>query len=164
VALQSSTLKRGLLDLTHSFPRTYEEAAKRWAEAYATYAKDAQSPLGGSPATLAAAQAALAAALAPVFATSRDPVTTSARIAAALTQFWLTPPVAFTGTPPGLVTAVLGTAALAAALPPLGASMARSHASADQAMGQLAAAFDAFTRTVIVLHPVVPAPVVGPII
>jgi hypothetical protein len=119
--------------------------------------------LGGSPAALDAGQAVLQQALTVTFATSVDPVTTASQMANAFTAFWFLPPVVFSGTPPGLVTAVGGTAALAVALPAIWLSNQLSKLTTEQSAQAIAAALDAFSRTVIVTHPVVPTPVVGPI-
>jgi hypothetical protein len=163
VALQLSTLKRGLLDIQRNFPATHQEAGARWAAAYSAYCKDAQSVLGGSPVSLDAGEAVLGRMLGITFATSKDPVSTASAFASALTAFWLLPPVAFTGVPPGLVTAVAGTAVLQVALPATWAGLLLSRASAEKAMGDISTVMDAFTRTVFVTHLTVPSPTIGPI-
>jgi hypothetical protein len=84
-------------------------------------------------------------------------------MALALTSFWLLPPVVFSGTPPGLVTVVPGGVVLPTALFASFATNLAARASNQQASQRLASDLDAFTRTVIVAHPVVPTPVVGPI-
>src|SRR4051812_28529854 len=108
MALNVVVLRSGIADLSRPFPKDYVESAKRLADAYATYAATAQSVMGGSPVSLAAAKATLQASLAPVFATSRLAPQTAAQLAQAFTAFWLLPPVAFVGTPPGVVTVVPG--------------------------------------------------------
>lgn len=163
MALDPNKLKQLLLQLSQSPPQTPQEAGRRWASAYAAYAADAVSPMGGSPIGLDPGEAVLGNLLGITFATSRDPNTTAQAYATGFTAFWFVPPVAFTGTPPGVVTLVGGTAALAPALLSVWASNLAGRLREEQAMQAIAAVLDTFTRTVIVTHPVVPTPVVGPI-
>ncbi len=164
MALSLPTLKQGLVQVMKNPARDYVTAAQQWAQAYGSYASAAQSPLGvATPASIQAAQQVLQAALVPVFATSRVLPQTCAQMAQAFTAFWMTPPIVFVGTPPGAVTVVPGAAALPAALASAFGVNFASRAQVDQAAQQLATALDAFTRTVIVTHLVVPTPVIGPI-
>jgi hypothetical protein len=73
-------------------------------------------------------------------------------MAAAFTSFWLTPPVAFVGVTPGIVTAVAGTAVLQAGLLASWAANTADEASAELAAEQMAGLLDAFTHTVVVTH------------
>jgi len=153
------------------FPQTGFDAGTRWARAYASYAAGAQSVSGDSPPSLAANESALGALLGAAFSNpSGDPSQTAGNIAAALTAFWFSPPVVFTGPPvSAIVTAVAGTAVLQAALLSLWASILAAPDPDDpagQAAHLHAAALDVFTRTVVVSHffpPPVP-PVVAPIL
>ena len=158
MALQQSKLASGLLELASgkNFPKDPLEAGKRWAHAYVEYAKVAMSPVGAPP-TFAGGEQILAAALASVWASSRSAPTTAQGIAAALTAFWLTPPVVFGA---GVVTSVVGTSALASALPGVWAS--NYPGTPEQATRKVAAAIHTFTITVITTTPGGP-PVVGPI-
>ena len=162
MALQQGRLARLLQDLSDESPQGFAEAGRRWSALYASYAADARSVLGGAPIGLSVAESLLTRTLAGVFATSSDPVTTAQNMAAALTAFWLLPPVAFSGATPGAVTAVGGTVFLAAALASAWGSNLASRAPAPQAAASVAAALHAFTETVIVTHPT-PTPTVGPI-
>lgn len=159
MALLSATLSTQLQNI--GFPSTHAAAGQAWADAYEAYAAAAQSPLG-AVGSLAAAKATLAAVLGPAFA-SQTPATVLSGIANGLTAFWLTPPVVFAGAPPGAVTVVGGTAALPAALSAVFANNIASKASKPAACDAIATALHTFTLTVIVTHPVVPTPVVGPI-
>jgi hypothetical protein len=157
-------MQQGLLDLMKTPPRTPLETGQRWAQAYTTYCSGAISPMGGTPLTLDVSRVTLATSLATVFATPYSPVpTTAAGIAAAFTVFWFAPPVTFSGGPPGVVTAVAGTALLQQGLISCWLSNFASRASKDQAAQAIAAVIDVFTRTVIVTHPLVPTPIIGPI-
>jgi len=160
VPLDAGQLAREFMDLRRPFPADAPTAAKRQAAAYARYAANALSPAGGSPTTIAAAQAVLEAALNPI-CLQHDPSAVQA-MAAAYTAFWFTPPVVFSGATPGVVTAVAGGPALAAGLLAIGAANALSGASEDQATKAIADVFDLFTRTVVVTHTGPPL-VVGPI-
>jgi len=179
MALNLAKLKQGLLGINghgKDFPKTPVVAAKRWARAYAAYAQDAISLGGAAPIPLAANEAALAAALVPVFANPRNlPPQTAQVYATAFTAFWFAPPVTFpltpAGTPlpppilPGIVTLVGGTIALPSALMAAWASNFATSASDEVAMAKMAQVLDAFTRTVIVTHLIsVPGPpIMGPI-
>lgn len=157
MARSASKLARGLADLAKNYPGSPEEAGKRWAHAYAEYAADAQNNLAAPP-TLAGAEALLAETLGKVWRGSRTAYTSAQGIAAALTVFWLTPPVVF-GT--GVVTAVGGTSALASSLPGIWASNQAGKQSSEFCANKVAAAVHAFTTTVITTTP--PGPVVAPI-
>ncbi len=141
----------------------YSVAAQLYADAYAAYAADARSPMTGFPLNLTAPTATLQSALAAAFSAGFDANATAEAMDAAFTAFWLSPPVAFTGSPPGTVTAVTGAGTLAPALLAAWQANTSGDASTADSATQIADAIDAFTRTVIVTHPVVPTPVVGPI-
>lgn len=163
--LNPSTLSDALKDIMGPHrPKNVLEAAQRWSNAYVNYANSAISPLGGSPQGLSAVQPLLQASLAAAWANPRSPApTTAAALAAAFTVFWFLPPVVFDGAPPGAVTLVGGTAVLQSGLIATWTSITLGKANADSAASQTASILDVFTRTVIVTHPVVPTPVVGPI-
>jgi len=163
MARNLATLKNGIKAISESPPTSFVEAGTRWADAYAAYASAAQSPMGGAPLGVAAAKPVLASALAAAFAGGVIPATTAAAMDAAFTAFWLTPPMTFVGVPPGAVTAV-GAGTLVAALIAAAAANLASQADADGAAASMAAAIHAHASTVIVTHPVVPTPLIGPIL
>lgn len=135
-------------------PATRAACADAWAAAYRAYAGGARScGTPGAPAgpSLAAAELVLSGALLAAFSGS-DPASTAAAFATALTAFWLTPPVAFAGVTPGLVTVVGGTVALPAALAAMWATNVAGSASASDAAQGHADTFDVFTKTVVVTH------------
>lgn len=153
MALDPSVLAQGILHIADgkSFPKSYEEAGKRWAHAYATYAKSAQSfVLMAPPNSLDAGEKVMAGALAIAFAASFLDRQTATAMAAALTAFWLAPPVTF-GT--GLVTAVGGTQALAQALPSIWEGNMAARLPASACCKLIAAAIHAFTLTVVTTTP-----------
>ncbi len=158
----ASKLANSLVDLGRNYPGSPEEAGKRWAHAYALYAADAMSipPTAAPPASLGAAERLLAQSLGKVWKTSRTAYTSAQGMAAALTAFWLAPPVVFGA---GVVSAVGGTSALASALPGIWASNQRGKQSADFCAKKVAAAVHAFTTTVITTTPFSPSPIIGPI-
>ena len=158
--LSSPTLSSGLQNI--GFPSTHADAGNIWAAKYAAYAADAISPMGGAPASLAAAEATLGATLGAAFAAG-SPASVISAFVNGLTAFWLAPPVVFAGTPPGAVTLVGGAPALGPALSATFASNIAGKLSKQACSDAIAAVLDTFTRTVIVTHPVVPTPVVGPI-
>lgn len=151
--------------VTTRFPRTPVEAGANWANAYFQYAKMAHSPLGGTaiPAQVEAARELLARQLMLAFATPvPDKSITASAMATALTSFWFAPPMVFAGTPPGVVTAVLGTVELRNGLVLVWTQSLAEHASADLVSNRIGQLFEAFTHTVIVTHPGAP-PIVGPL-
>jgi hypothetical protein len=157
--------------LTHSIadlmkvPGKAPDMARKWSRAYANYAINGQTVLGGNPVSLDAAQATLQGALTGTFSNPYQlaPQTASS-MAAAFTAFWLLPPVAtLDGAFPGVVTAVAGTALLQAALLSAWFSNFASQARAEQAARGIAAALDAFSRTVVVTIATIPTPTVGPL-
>ncbi len=157
--------------LTHSIsdlmgkPAKAAEMAQKWSRAYASYAIKGVTVLGGGPVTLDAAQATLERALTGIFSNPYQLAPQTATLmATAFTTFWLLPPVAtLSGAFPGVVTAVAGTALLQAALISTWLSNFGARASAEQAARGVAAALDAFSRTVIVTIATVPTPTVGPL-
>lgn len=166
MALSQATLKSGIQAIMAApFPRNSAEAADRWSAAYASYAASATSCGGVSPASLAAAQAALKGVLTGVFAArSPTPNAAASAFASAFTAFWIAPPVVFAPHPfPGVVTVVGGTAALGPALLSAWSSNLATRARADAASSSIASALHAFTLTVVVTHPIVPTPCVSPI-
>lgn len=164
MALDPSKLQRLLQRVAEKPSRTPVEAGYAWARAYRQYCDDAASPMGGSPLTLDAAEQLLGSSLAGAFANpAGDPSTASNFMGLSFTSFWLLPPVVFSGTPPGAVTVVPGSLVLPTALFSTFAVNLATRATNEQSAQRLAQALDSFTRTVTVLHPVVPTPVVGPI-
>jgi hypothetical protein len=169
--LSSAALASALEDLFQGeggFPADEAEAGRRWAEAYRSYAAQAQAgttvPLDFP---LTGAEQTLSGTLAGGFATAEaagpgGAAALAAIMDAAFVAFWLTPPVAFavpplgpptmagvvSAAPPGVLTGVLSALFLA--------GVAQQASAAQQAQA-LAAALDAWTRTVLVVNtPVVP--------
>jgi hypothetical protein len=158
--LDPSKLQGDLRAIFQNPPTDVGQTGQRWAQAYVNYAGDAITLQGGSPVGLDAGKPLLAQTLATLFAIPLSPPpATAANIAAALTAFWFLPPVATSD--PGIVTAVAGTALLATALVTVWTANVAAQASADQSAAAIAAAMDAFTRTVIVTIP--PVPIIGPL-
>lgn len=154
MALDQGALKNGLLALTASFPTSYSDAGRRWAEAYGAYAAAAMSSINGVP-NVTGAIAVLASKLAGAFASGAA----APAMDAAFVAFWLAPPVAFAGAFPGVITAVGSVVGFAAIF----AHNISGKASADAACGTLAAGIHAFTLTVICTTATTPTPTVGPI-
>jgi|SRR5665213_647468 len=145
-------------------PGAAPAVARAWARAYANYGSNAISPLGGSPLSLEPSRATLETALVGIFSNPYQlPPQTASLMSLAFTAFWFLPPVVTTDTPPGIVTAVAGTALLQTALLSTWLGKFAARASAEQAAVGIAAALDAFTRTVIILIPIIPTPVIGPL-
>jgi len=163
MALNANTLKAEILKVMEENPHTPMECGQKWAQAYLRYAKEAQTAFG-KPSTLPANQLALAASLAIVFSSWATTVpATAQRMAAAFYAFWFAPPVAFTGSFPGAVTAVLmPPQALAQALQVAWLSGFASRSN-DTVAGNIARALDAFTRTVTVTTATLPNPTLGPL-
>lgn len=153
MALNKASLKTAIESVFTSPPSTRQGCADALASAYRSYAAGATSCLGGAPnsGSLGTAETTLATALGSAFA-GTDPATVATAVSAALTAFWLTPPIAFSGTPPGVVTAVGGTAALTSGLPTMWAAQVAGSASASAAAQAHADLVDTFTKTVLVLH------------
>jgi len=133
------------------WPVDKAECAYAWTKCYADYAATAQSCQGVNPSTLVSARATMQSALLLALDTI-DPASCASAIAAAMTAFWLTPPIVFTGATAGLVSSVTGTAALQSTLILNWASNVAAHISAQDAATQHASVFDTFTKTVIVAH------------
>lgn len=151
--LNNASLKTAIQDMATNYPATAAAGAAALSSAYATYAQGALSCGGGAPvpASITAAQATLTTALTAAFGNTVA-ASTAAAMASAFTAFWLTPPVAFVGAPPGAVIAVGGTAALQAALISQWAANIASGASASDAAQGMADALDIFTKTVVAMH------------
>lgn len=154
MALDSSSLADALKKVFEAPAADFVSAAKNWADAYAEYATSAQSCQLVPPvqASIDAAHAVLQATLATAFAAGVDPVSTSSAMSSAFTSFWFTPPVAFEGVTPGVVTAVAGTAVLEAGLLASWAANTADQADAGLAAEEMATLLDAFTHTVVVTH------------
>lgn len=138
----------------------YRLGAERLADALIRYSKSAQSSLGAvSGSALDATRTKIIATFEAVARTSLDPSTYATGLATAISVMWLLPPVAFTGAPPGLVTAAIP-ATLAIAM----LSLASARSDAPTAAKRWAAAIHTWTTSaVLVTHPVVPTPVISPI-
>lgn len=154
MSLDPATLSSGILAMLGegNFPADAADAGQRWADAYATYAADARSPIVGHPTGLAAHEPALASAL-TVALQARDASAFASAMDSGLTAFWLAPPVTFSGSPPGTVTAVGGTGTLAPVLLAVFAANIAGEVSNPASADAIAEAIDEFTRTVIVTHP-----------
>jgi hypothetical protein len=169
--LRSAALASALKDLFEGaggHPADEAEAGRRWAAAYRSYAADAvagtTAPLNAS---LRSAEQTLAGTLARGFATAKaagpgGAAALAAIMDAAFGAFWLTPPVAFAipRTGPPTMTGVVSAAppgVLTGALSALFLTGVAQPASAAQQAQTLAAALDAWTRTVLVINtPVTP--------
>jgi hypothetical protein len=171
VPLSSASLAAALEDLfagAGGHPADEAEAGRRWAAAYRGYAARAvagtTAPLDAS---LRGAQQTLAGTLAGGFATTKaagpgGAAALAAIMDAAFVAFWLVPPVAFAVPPTGppTMTGVVSAAPPGVLTAPLSARFligVAQQASAAQQAQALAAALDAWTRTVLVVNtPVVP--------
>jgi hypothetical protein len=163
VALSSSTLETQLrsLFLGPDFPRTPQDAADRWANAYLTYAGSAVAAPGGSPVGLSAPL--FSSPLAGAFG-ANDPSTTAQAFGAAMLAFWT--PVTWAGPAVGGATTLVGGAAtLPVAVLGLMASLAASRATAAQAATTWANALHAATILTVVTYvlPLPASPVIAPI-
>jgi hypothetical protein len=164
MALSPNVLAQAFLEIASNHPANYEEAGKRWAHAYATYAKDAltipsPTPL---PATLTGAEErVMGGVLGAAFAASFLTPQTALAFDNACTAFWFAPPVIFGA---GVVTAVGGTGTLASGLPSIWAANVAGRLDSQTCCKLIAAAFHAFTLTVIVTVPNLSGPpFIGPI-
>jgi hypothetical protein len=167
MSLSASKLASGLEALTQSLPESYDEAGQRWAQAYVDYASAAATPFGIVPDNPDLPKPALASALAGIFeggVPANDNVAIAAGIAAALTDYWLSPPQFFTGARNGLVTLVVGTAALAAALEAVMTANAQPGVTNADACRAIADAIHAFTMTVTVTSALPAPPLIGTIL
>ena len=169
--LNPATLTSSLTDImdpNKTRAKTPAEAATKWAAAYKGYASTAMSLLGGAPipASLSAAESTLKTVLEAAFTAGGGAAPMATSLSTAFTAFWLVPPMAFSGAFPGLVTLVAGTALLQSGLIAAWAQVAAlgPGATAAAAAAAHATVLDAFTRTVIVTHPTVPVPTIGPIV
>jgi hypothetical protein len=160
MALNPESLTDGftaLFEGRDGYPATTGAAAAAWAALYRGYASAARAATTApSPAALATAEENLVGTLDRAFARARD--TGASGLAGdldkAFVEFWLEPPVTLADDPPtvnGVVTAappgVLGPALAAV----FATGIAQRRSAAAQA-GALAAALDAWTRTVVVVN------------
>lgn len=134
-------------------------SVQRLAKAYSSYASEAISCSGGSPVSLLASEAAFIAAMTPMLIPFPNPLQYVNALSTGLVVFWT--PVIFTGVVPGAVTnAPLIKAAAQAALIPF---IALRKPTKQKSANTLATALDTASRIIIVAHPIVPTPCVGPI-
>jgi hypothetical protein len=146
------------------YPESTTEAAKAWAATYRGYAAAAHAGAAAPLAPgLAAAETTLAGRLDTIFTRARGGATgtIASDLDAAFVAFWLTAPIQFASPPVmGAVTAAPPDALGPALAGVFAAGAAQGRPAADQAKA-LAAAIDAWTRTVVVTitPPVPPAPV-----
>lgn len=163
--LVAATLQSALVRIAQSFPSSYVEAGRQWADAYATYAQGAVSVLAGSPLAIEAARPILAGSMGFAFASGFEANVTANQMASAVTAFWMAPPMAFAGASPGVVTLVgMAPPALASSLVAAFIANSASQAGATQAVQRIAALLDAHARTVIVTHFTPTGPVLGPLV
>jgi hypothetical protein len=169
--LSSAALASALEDLFQGeggFPADEAEAGRRWAGAYRGYAGQAQAgatvplhlPLMGAERSLAGT---LAGGFTAAKAAGPGGVAALAAVMdRAFVAFWLAPPVAFAIPPTGppTMTGVVSAAppgVLTGALSALFLAGVAQQAGAAQQAQALAAALDAWTRTVLVINtPVTP--------
>lgn len=156
--LNKSNLEKALRVAFSTPSDNFRDPANRIAKAYTDYAKTATSCAGGSPipASITAAGKILQKVLEATYMTSRDPVSTISKKAAAFAAFWLTPPVAFTGATPGAVTVAVPATLQAVLLAITASNAARAAAGsavdAHRTAAQWAKALDLWTKTVVVVH------------
>jgi hypothetical protein len=147
--LDPAGLTASLTQAFQSFPATAKAAADLMASAYNTYALAATAGTA-LPVLTGAEEATLSAALLPALASPQTGSSASLAAAwtAAITGFWLSPPVVFTGVPDsGVPTVIAGIGALTSTLSALLSSPTNT---APVAASGLASALDTVTRTVTV--------------
>lgn len=143
-----------------AFPETYAEAGQKWADAYTSYASTALTIAGGSsPLIPPSATVQLAAELAGIFESKSDGGV-GQRIATALSNFWIAPPVPFGGPYTGAVASTAGITTLPAALKAAMDANIQEKADAQTSCQRIADAIHTFTLTVMVLL-VAPIPAPG---
>lgn len=160
MSLDKSTLAQSLEDVLNRKPGL-ADATLGWAKAYAAYAQSAMSSVSSLPTNAMGNMALLQNAFLAGF-NARQPAATAGTIAAGITGFWSA--ILWVGPTAAGSTLVPGNFALAGALADVFGDLARKSASAKAA--QLADAFDAGARQVMVLDVLFaqPAPPVsGPI-
>lgn len=160
MALASDKLGRGLLKVKQRGKGTPQQVAGDWAQYYTDYAMDAQSPLGSKP-EAEVSRLALEGALTAAFSGKGTPAQTADAIAAGLAAFWL--PVIFPNAFPGAVTGMGPPNVLSQAIQVAWGANLASRPSDEDCAQNVAKAIHAWTKTVIVTHPTVPFPTVGPI-
>lgn len=142
MALGPQVLATGFTDLSNNRPATVSDAARRWANAYATYARSAMA-LDAVPVKLNDE------ALQTLFLASMTAQTFLTDLPTNLTAYWMTPPVAFVSPlNTGAVVAAAGFPVLTAGIATF---MAFNKASQDpqlKTLDQLAGLCHAFTATV----------------
>jgi hypothetical protein len=145
MALVPTIIEEGFASMIATKPATAADAATQLSDFYNTYALTGQAAL--SPPTLTSTEKLrFAAALLAVYSApdSGTPALAAAGFVAAVTSFWMTPPVVFG---PGLVTAFPGAPALQAAL----VALFSATNDADVAALGLATALDVATKTITVV-------------
>jgi hypothetical protein len=140
MALVQATLKASLKALMDTNPSTGAAAATAWGLAYDAYAKLGQANAIPGVFTGSEPTQFTNAILALFNAANGTPASAAAAFQAAVTAYWLTPPVIF-GT--GAVTAIPG-------LPGLSALFTSLFSDKDLAANNLATIFDVCTKTVTV--------------
>jgi hypothetical protein len=161
VPLNPASLKQALSSLGQrgSNPSSRVDGAKKFAEAYDSYAKTAVALALGVPFTRTGAETAkMLGPLIPAFLPpTGNPVAVANALAAGVTAYWTG---AVFGT--GIAAPPTGGPALAAALQVL---LLNPQNPLDLAMGQIAAALDGCTRTVLVtfVQPPPAPPIITPI-
>ncbi len=134
-------------------------SGRKFAQAYAAYAKSAQScalvpPLG---AAIDAAALKLGGLIGQAYHVSKDPVTTASLMATAFAGFWMAPPIPFPSAAPGVVTIALPATLQAALL----SNFVQGPCNAKDAARKMAVALDTWTKSVTVTHGPVPACIAG---
>lgn len=158
-------LQNGFLDIIQNPPSSPVDAARKMAKVYANYAKTGWAGLGPGSFT-GSEESKMANTLAGGFNPRGAAPAAVGGLLGGITAFWLTPPVVFSSPPPGqspgFVSAFAGAAALQSAL----SALANPKIAAGQAAAQLATAFDAATRQVLVTFPPGgnPSPVILPVV
>lgn len=159
--LLKSSLASALEGVIASRPEPTPAAASDWAQAYLAYASPAMSTASSLATNAAGNQSMLLGAFSSAFA-SEDTSSAGSTIAQGVTSYWLA--ILWSGATAVGATTVPGNFGLAAALSNIFGDT--QEKSANEKAGQLADAFDAGAKQVVVTDiPIVqPAPpIVGPI-
>lgn len=158
--LLKSSLASELEDVFNRKPAASADAALAWAQAYVNYASKALSTAGSLPVTAPANVGTLTAAFTAAFNTLASQAA-AAVMASGVTAYWQA--LAWAGPVAAGATSVPGNMTLAAALAAVFSDL--SGKSAAEKAGELADAFDAGAKLVIVSETsfLSGAPIVGPV-
>ncbi len=144
MALVAATLQTALKSFVTAPPTSVADASQKWAQAYFTYALPAQAL---DATALAALNLKTFQPLAATFLAAMQAQTFLDQLPTNLTTFWMGTP--FVGLNNGPVVSIQGTPVLVTAITALKAANTAANRGAS-ALDDLAAAIDAWTKTVIV--------------